>query len=141
MINKTILVGRVGKKPELHTTQSGKSVAKFTLATWENFKDESEESGWRQETEWHNVVVWGESAKSLEKNVDAGDIVYVEGSTHTRSYETKEGEKKWVTEVVGFAKKVSDSRKKSQAQEQRSPERSPEPKESYKPRDKDDLPY
>ena len=62
MINKVILLGRVGKDPELHTTQSGKKVVRFTVATWENYKDETEPSGWKQVTEWHNVVVWGAAA-------------------------------------------------------------------------------
>ena len=57
MINKVILIGRAGKDPDLHTTQTGKSVTRFSLATWENYKDETSETGWRQVTEWHNVVV------------------------------------------------------------------------------------
>jgi len=146
MINKVTLIGRVGKKPELHTTQSGKSIAKFTLATWESFKDDREESGWRQETEWHNIVVWGDSAKSLEKNVDAGDIVYVEGTIHTRSFETREGEKKWITEVVGYARKVSDSKRKSQdgnasKETPRENGGAKESRDDLRQRPSDDLPY
>jgi single-strand DNA-binding protein len=106
MVNKIILVGRAGKEPTLHTTQSGKKVVKFTLATWESFKDEKEESGWRQVTEWHNCVVWGESAETLSKKVKKGDMIYMEGKVTTRSYEDKDGVTKYITEVIGFAKAI-----------------------------------
>jgi single-strand DNA-binding protein len=105
MINKVILVGRAGNDPELHTTGSGKKVCKFTLATWEYYKDEKEESGWRQETEWHNIVVWGAAAETLHKNVKKGSTVYVEGAIKNRSYE-KDGVKKYIKEIVGFAREV-----------------------------------
>lgn len=107
MINKCTLIGRAGKDPVLHTTESKKQVVKFTLATWENYKDEKEESGWRTETEWHNVVVWGQAAEGLSKSVKKGNLVYVEGVIKTRSYEDKDKNVKYITEIIGFAKNLT----------------------------------
>ena len=104
MVNKVTLIGRAGKDPDLYTTKSEKKVVKFTVATWENYKDSTEESGWKQVTEWHNVVVWGAAAITLNKQLKKGGLVYVEGAIRTRSYEDKEGVTKWITEIVGFAK-------------------------------------
>jgi len=106
MINKVILIGRAGKDPELYITKSDKKVVKFSLATWENYRDEKEESGWRQETEWSNIVVWGDSAESLAKYVKKGNLVYVEGKIKTRSYEDKQGVTKYITEIIGWAKSL-----------------------------------
>ena len=107
MVNKATLVGRVGKDPIFHTTQSGKDVVKFNLATSESFKDDSQESGWREQTEWHSVVVWGKSAKPISEKVKKGDIVYAEGKIRYRSYENKEGKIIYITEIVGYAKKIN----------------------------------
>lgn len=111
MVNKVILVGRAGKDPELHTTKSDKKVVRFTLATWENYKDDKSETGWRQETEWHNVVIWGANAETIAKNVKKGGMVYVEGAIRTRSYDDKDGAKKWITEVVGFGRAILPEKK------------------------------
>lgn len=115
MINDVMLIGRAGKTPELYTTQSGKKVTKFTVATWENYKDESQESGWRTETEWHNVVVWGVSAESIAKNVKKGMLVYVKGKIQTRSYQDKDGATKYITEIIGYARAL-ESQRTEQAQ-------------------------
>ena len=104
MINKVILIGRAGKDPDLHTTERKKTVVRFTVATWENYKDEKEPTGWRQVTEWHNVVVWGAAGESIKKHLKKGELVYVEGGVRTRSYEDKEKVTKYITEIVGFAK-------------------------------------
>ena len=104
MINKVILIGRAGKDPDLHTTERKKTVVRFTVATWENYKDEKEPTGWRQVTEWHNVVVWGAAGESIKKHLIKGELVYVEGGVRTRSYTDKEGVTKYITEIVGFAR-------------------------------------
>jgi single-strand DNA-binding protein len=116
MINKVILVGRAGKDAELHTTKSDKKVVRFTLATWENYKDDKEESGWRTETDWHNIVIWGAAAETISRNVKKGSWVYVEGSIRTRSYEDKEGTTKWITEIVGFGKTIHPEKKVEEIQ-------------------------
>lgn len=133
MINKVILVGRAGKDPDLHTTKSEKKVVRFTLATWENYKDDKSETGWRQETEWHNIVIWGPNAETIAKMVKKGSMVYVEGSVRTRSYDDKDGNKKWITEVVGFGKALNPEKKTGEAKKE-------EPKkEEPKAEKKDDF--
>lgn len=144
MINKVILIGRAGKDPELHTTKSDKKVVKFTLATWENYKDDREESGWRQVTEWHNIVVWGAAAVTLSKQVKKGGLVYVEGAIHTRSYEDKEGVTKYITEIVGFGKALLPEKKTQTTASKPAETKEPEPEITDgmdKVLNKDDLPF
>lgn len=97
-INKAILVGRLGKDPELRALQSGAQVASFTLATSETWKDKS---GQKQEkTEWHNIVVFNESlAKLAAQYLKKGSRVYIEGQIRTRKYE-KDGVDRYTTEIV-----------------------------------------
>jgi single-strand DNA-binding protein len=96
-INKVILIGNLGRDPELRYTQGQIPVCNFTLATTENWKDKA---GQKQErTEWHRVVVWGSQAENVSKYLRKGRQVYVEGSLTTRSWEDKEGQKRNTTEV------------------------------------------
>src|SRR6478735_450377 len=98
-VNKVILIGRLGKDPEVRTLESGRKVANLTLATSETYKDKN---GEKQEiTEWHNINFWGPAAEVLEKYLKKGSQLYVEGKLRTRSYEDKEGNKKYVTEILG----------------------------------------
>jgi single-strand DNA-binding protein len=97
-VNKVILVGNLGKDPEVRFTNSGSAVARFSLATSEVWNDRD---GNRQErTEWHNVVVWGKQGEHCGQYLAKGRQVYVEGSIRTRSYDDKSGNKRYVTEVV-----------------------------------------
>ena len=97
-VNKVILVGRVGKDPEIKTLTSGNMVANFSLATSETFKDKN--TGEKKETtEWHNLVLWGKTAELAGKYVHKGDQLYVEGKITTRSWE-KDGIKRYTTEIV-----------------------------------------
>ncbi len=97
MINKVILLGNVGKDPEVRHLEGGGIVANFTLATSERFRDKS---GLPQErTEWHNIVCWGPSADRAEKYVKKGTQLYIEGKIRTRSYDAKDGSKRYVTEI------------------------------------------
>jgi single-strand DNA-binding protein len=97
-MNKVILVGRVGKDAELKSTTSGKSVAKFSVATTERFKDSAGEK--QERTEWHNVVVWGKLAEIAGQYVKKGRELLVEGSIRTESWDDKEtGAKKYRTEI------------------------------------------
>jgi single-strand DNA-binding protein len=94
-INKVILVGNVGRDPEIRALPSGTNMAKFTLATTEpRFKDQNGEP----HTEWHNIVVWGRQAEIIQQFVSKGRQLYIEGHIRTRSYE-KDGQKRWFTEV------------------------------------------
>jgi single-strand DNA-binding protein len=98
-VNKVILIGHLGKDPEVRSIEGGKKVANFTLATSESYKDKS---GQRVEkTEWHNIAFWGAIADVIEKYLKKGSQIYVEGRISTRSYEDKEGVKKYFTEIVG----------------------------------------
>ena len=96
--NKVQLIGNLGNNPEVITLESGKKLAKFSLATNEIYKDSSGEK--QTNTEWHNLVAWGKTAEIVEKYLEKGKEVVVEGKLTSRSYETKEGEKRYVTEVV-----------------------------------------
>ncbi len=98
-VNKVILVGRLGKDPEVRHLENGTPVASFSIATSESYKDKS--SGERVEkTEWHNIVLWRGLAEVAEKYLHKGDQVYVEGKLQTRSWE-KDGVTRYSTEIVG----------------------------------------
>jgi len=98
-VNKVILIGNLGKDPEVKYTPSGTPVAKITLATNERFKDKSGE--WQDRTEWHNVVLWQRLAEIAGEYLKKGGKVYIEGRLQTRSWEDKtSGQKKYMTEVV-----------------------------------------
>lgn len=95
-INKVILVGNLGKDPEVMTFDNNVKKASFSIATTESFKDR--EGNWQDRTEWHNIVLWGYLA---EKKLFKGDQVYVEGKLRTRSWEDNSGNKRFTTEIFG----------------------------------------
>ena len=96
-VNKVILIGNLGKDPEIRTTPQGTSLARFSVATTTNWKDSS---GARQEkTEWHDVVAWEKLAQICGEYLHKGKMVYVEGSLQTRSWEDQNGQKRYKTEV------------------------------------------
>jgi len=98
-VNKVILIGNLGKDPEVRSLESGAKVANFSLATTEYFKGKD---GQRQEaTEWHNIVLWNQLADLAEKYLKKGNSIYLEGRIKTRSYDDKDGVKKYVTEIFG----------------------------------------
>jgi single-strand DNA-binding protein len=105
MINKVILVGRLGKDPEVRSTPSGQTVAKFSLATDEKFTDKS---GNKQErTEWHNIVAWGRLGEICGQFLKKGRLVYIEGKIQTDSWDDKEsGQKKYRTEIIAAEMKM-----------------------------------
>jgi single-strand DNA-binding protein len=97
-VNKVILVGNLGRDPEIRYTQSGQAVANFTLATSESYT--SREGKREERTEWHRIVVWGKTAENCAQYLAKGRTVYVEGRLQTREWEDKEGQKRRTTEVV-----------------------------------------
>ena len=97
-VNKVILVGNLGRDPELRYTQSGQAVANFTLATNEKWKDK--EGNNQERTEWHRIIVWGKSAENCAQYLQKGRSVYVEGRLQTRDWEDREGNKRTTTEIV-----------------------------------------
>lgn len=98
MANKAILVGNVGKDPEIRQTQSGDNIANLSLATSEKWKNKSGEQ--QEKTEWHNVVIFGKLADVVEEYVKKGDKLYIEGKIQTRKWQDKENNDRWSTEVV-----------------------------------------
>jgi single-strand DNA-binding protein len=108
-VNKVILVGRLGKDPELRSIPSGTSVAKFSLATDERFTDKSGEK--QERTEWHNVVAWGKLAEICGQYLRKGKLVYIEGSIRTDSWDDKEtGVKKYRTEIIANTMQMLDKK-------------------------------
>ena len=96
-INKVILIGRLGQDPELKYTPSGSAVCNFSMATSESWADKS---GQKQEkTEWHRIVVWGKLAELCNQYLAKGRQAFVEGSLQTRSWEGKDGQKRYTTEI------------------------------------------
>jgi single-strand DNA-binding protein len=96
-INKVILVGHLGKDPELRTLDGGVSVTSFPLATSETFNKDGRKI---EQTEWHNIVMWRGLADMATKFLQKGKLVYIEGKLRTRSFEDRDGVKKYTTEIV-----------------------------------------
>ncbi len=97
-VNKVILIGRLGRDPEVRYTQGGQTVANLRLATSERYKDRN---GQMQEaTEWHSVVVWGKQAELAKQYLTKGREVYIEGALRTRQWQDQQGQKRYTTEVV-----------------------------------------
>lgn len=95
-INKVILLGRLGKDPEIMTFDNGTKKATFSLATTESYRDK--DGNWQEQTEWHNIVLWRYLA---EKNLIKGDQIYLEGRIRSRSYDASDGTKRYITEIQG----------------------------------------
>ncbi len=107
MINKVILVGRLGKDPEIRSVPSGTTVAKFSIATDEKFTDKNGEK--QERTEWHNIVAWSKLAEICGQYLRKGKLVYIEGSLRTDSWDDKEtGQKKYKTEIIASTMKMLD---------------------------------
>ncbi len=96
-VNKVILIGNLGKDPELRYTPAGTAVATFPLATSERYRDKSGQM--QEKTEWHNIVVWRNLAEICGKYLSKGRQVYIEGKIRNRSYTDREGNKRYITEI------------------------------------------
>lgn len=96
--NKVQLIGNAGNDPEIISLESGKKLAKFTVATNENYKNDNGDKV--TDTQWHNIVAWGRNAEIIEKYVSKGKEVALEGKLSHRTYEDKNGDKRYFTEVV-----------------------------------------
>ena len=137
-VNKVILIGRLGKDPELKYTPSGTPVAKFSLATDEVYKDQSGEQ--QKRTEWHNIVAWRRLAEMCGEYLTKGKQVYIEGSIRSRQWEDQSGNKRTGYDIVAREMKMLGSRGEGErpaterstsasagAHPSREPEGSPEP--------------
>jgi single-strand DNA-binding protein len=98
MINKVILIGNLGRDPEIRHLENGSSVGKFPVATNESYKDKNGE--WQTITEWHDIVVWRSLAERAAKMLKKGSLVYVDGKLTHRKYQDKDGIDRYITEVV-----------------------------------------
>lgn len=98
MINKITLIGRLGQDAEKQTLPSGVSYCRFSVATSESYKDNSGE--WKEQTEWHNIIIWRDLADRAEKQLKKGSLVYIEGKSSTSSWQDKEGKTQYKTEVI-----------------------------------------
>ncbi|MDW7708878.1 MAG: single-stranded DNA-binding protein [Deferrisomatales bacterium] len=96
-VNKAILIGNLGKDPEIRYTQSGTAVCTFSLATTERRKQGEE---WVDHTEWHNIVAWARQAELCNQYLQKGSTVYIEGRIQTRKWQDKEGNNRYTTEIV-----------------------------------------
>ena len=99
-VNKAILIGNLGKDPELRYTPAGVAVCTFSLATTEKWRDKNSNEQ-KESTTWHNIVLWRRQAEIAKEYLSKGSPVHIEGRIQTRSYDDKEGNKKWITEIVG----------------------------------------
>lgn len=97
-VNKVILVGHIGKTPEIKYMTNGDPVATFSLATTENWKDKSGEK--QSKTEWHRIVIFGKLAGIVEQYLDKGSQIYIEGKLQTRKWQNKEGVDVYTTEII-----------------------------------------
>jgi single-strand DNA-binding protein len=111
-VNKVILVGNVGKDPELRYTPSGTGVCNFSLATSQKLKDKRGEQ--QESTEWHNIVAWAGLAEICGKYLQKGKQIYIEGRIQTRSYDDRDGNKRYVTEIVADQMQMLGGGEKSQ---------------------------
>ncbi len=96
-VNKVILIGNLGKDAELRYTPGGAAVSTFSLATTEVWNDKNQQR--QEKTEWHRVVLWGKTAESLQEYLTKGKQIYVEGRLQTRSWDDKDGNKRYTTEI------------------------------------------
>jgi single-strand DNA-binding protein len=138
MVNKVMLVGNVGQDPEVRHLDSGVAVANFSLATNETYKDKSGERV--TQTEWHRIVMWRGLAEVAEKYVKKGELLYVEGRLRTRSWDDKEGNKRYTTEVFADEMKML-GRKSDQSETPQSGSAAQIEEPESEPDEKDDLPF
>ncbi len=141
-INKVILIGNLGKDPEIRALDNGVKVARFSIATTESYKDRN--TGQRvDQTEWHNIVLWRGLAEVAEKYLRKGNQVYLEGKLQTRSYQDKEGVTKYSTEIVGQNMTMLGAKTSSGADEQSNPPNvaNTQNESVNLPEETDDLPF
>ena len=116
-VNKVILIGNLGKDPEVRYTPSGQAVANFSLATTE--VGSSKDGNKQEYTEWHRIVAWGRLAEICGEYLSKGKSVYIEGALRTRSWQDKEGSTRWTTEIIARTMQILSPSGEKQSQPQR----------------------
>ncbi|MBS3806377.1 MAG: single-stranded DNA-binding protein [Bacteroidales bacterium] len=141
-VNKVILIGNVGKDPEVKHLDNGMVITKFSLATSETYTKNNEKV---TNTEWHNIVLFKGQAEVAEKYVKKGDALYIEGKIQTRSWDDQDGNKRYMTEIVGNNMQMlggGSGRKNDQPAQQASQESAqPQAQQSESLGEEDDLPF
>jgi len=138
-VNKVILVGNVGKDPEVRHLDSGVAVTTFPLATSETYKNKEGQKV--TNTEWHNVVLWRGLAEVAEKYVKKGNPLYIEGKIRTRSWDDKDGNKRYTTEIIADVMQMLGSKQGSEDAAASAPESSNAVDIDNMPAEEDDLPF
>ena len=131
-VNKAIIIGRIGKDPEIRYTQSGQAVATLSVATDESYKDQSGQK--IEKTEWHKVVVWGKQADFVANYLGKGRLVYVEGKLETRKWQDQSGQDRYSTEIKAVTIQALDKKPDGQS--------APQPAQQYNANDDlDQIPF
>lgn len=133
-VNKAILIGNLGNDPELRYTPTGQAVASFRIATSERWRDKDGQV--QERTDWHNIVCWGRQAEIANQYLKKGRPVYIEGRIQHRSYDDKDGNKRFITEIIAQRLQLLGGRVEAGAQAQEIPDMPPEPEA-----EDDDLPF
>ena len=136
-VNKAILIGNLGKDPEIRYTPSGQAVASFPIATTRRWRDKDGQA--QEQTDWHNIVVWGRQAENAKEYLRKGRPVYIEGRIQTRNYDDKDGVKRYVTEIVAQTVQFLGGRPDSDSGDRSAPPPPEEPPDIQS--DDDDLPF
>jgi single-strand DNA-binding protein len=137
-INKVILVGNLGKDPEVRTLENGTKVANFTLATSETYKNRDGQKV--TTTEWHNIVLWRGLAEISERFLKKGNQVYIEGKIKTRTWDDKDGNKRYTTEILGDNLTMLGGKRDAEQETPSMPTQEAAP-ETNVSEEKDDLPF
>ena len=127
-LNKAMIIGNLGRDPEMRYTPSGQAVTQFTVAVNRNFKGQNGE--WQEETEWFRVVVWGQQAERAAEHLRKGNKVYIEGRLQTRQWEDQTGQKRYTTELVANQVTNLERRTRDEAPEDGSPSPAARPSRS-----------
>lgn len=139
-VNQATVIGFVGEEPRTNTTSNGRKVASFTVATTEKGYTSQSDVTYPDRTEWHNIVLWGRLAEVAEKYLHKGSSVYVQGKMRTRSYDDKNGIKRYVTEIEGDTMQMLDRRGENGQQQARQTQYAAPNNPSSDKKD-DDLPF
>jgi single-strand DNA-binding protein len=134
-----MLIGNLGKDPEVRFTASGQAVASFSLATSEKFKGKSGE--WEERTEWHNITLWGKLAEISGEYLSKGKTIYVEGRLQTRKWQDKSGNDRYTTEIVGEKMQMLSPKGERSGGDSSSAPKSSAPSYEEPPFQDDDIPF
>lgn len=141
-LNKVMLIGNIGKDPDIKTLQSGKKVVSFSLATSKRYRDNNGEQ--KEETQWHNIVIWGKTAETFENiGIVKGTQLYIEGEITNRSWtDQTTGQKRYTTEINVSTFQIFSSRNtQGTSGNGASQQTRPQPQQAYNANDEDELPF